>query len=223
MRHPRELYIRLYRENCETPGLAFSLSAFDRLGRGGNLAVTDRYVFRTLAGGDMKMMVDTLQGERRSLADLEEFQLLAEGMSRLGAYAMLMSDDTFSMGKYRASKMGGPGGRNLTEKELTEISSPSPLRPYSTYATGAGHDQEGPYMALALVHDNGVHAEENVGLLQERIAEGVSAFYKTPWAEDVDESEIMTDGRLLLAKLRRRIAKHPTIWVMNGDNLIAHE
>ena len=164
MRHPRELYIRLYRENCETPGLAFSLSAFDRLGRGGNLAVTDRYVFRTLAGG-----------------------------------------------------------RNLTEKELTEIASPSPLRPYSTYATGAGHDQEGPYMALALVHDNGVHAEENVGLLQERIAEGVSAFYKTPWAEDVDESEIMTDGRLLLAKLRRRIAKHPTIWVMNRDKLIAHE
>ena len=159
--------------------LALAPPVFDTLGRGGSLAVMDRYVFRTLTSRDMKLLIDTHQGEHRSLADLEEFRLLAEGMSRLGAYSMLMSDLTFSMGELREATMDD--GQPLSKHQLDQIAKPAPLRPYVSYATGAGHDKDGPYMALVLVHTDGSDAEDNVELLRARIKEGISFFYGTPW------------------------------------------
>ena len=198
-------------------GLAFILPVFDRLGRGGHLAVTDRFVLRTLKDSDMKLLIDTFEGERRSLADLEEFQLLADGMAQLRSYSMLLSDMTFSL--------DGGYGESLTRAtgRLEKWVEPGPLQPYAAYGVGAGRDGEGPYMALALVHDNSSQAEDNVSLLRARIDESTSVFYETPWADKVEESEIMSEGRLLLAKLRGNIAVSPVGWVFSNDNLILHK
>ena len=75
------------------PQLRFAPPAFDEIGRGGRIAVLDEYVFRTLGASDMEALIDAGLNEGASLADVEEFRLLAGGMSRLGAYTMLLSDD----------------------------------------------------------------------------------------------------------------------------------
>lgn len=70
------------------PDLTRSLNppAFDQLGRGGRIAVQDCYVFRALGTGDMELLTDAHRDDTTSLADVEEFLLLASGMSELGDY-----------------------------------------------------------------------------------------------------------------------------------------
>ena len=73
--------------------------AFDRLGRGGRIAVMDRYVFRTVETPGMNSLIDASSGTRRSLADFEEFRLLAQGMTTLDAYSFLLTDTTHKVGE----------------------------------------------------------------------------------------------------------------------------
>ena len=63
----------------------FAPPAFDQLGRGGRIAVQDRYVFYTVETPGMKDLIEASVGRRRSLADVEEFAILAKEMSDLGA------------------------------------------------------------------------------------------------------------------------------------------
>ena len=72
-----------------------------------------------------------------------------------------------------------------------ELSERGPwLHPYDAFASGAGKDENGHYMALALVHAADASAEENVGLLRRIIEEEGSAFYYISWSDyiDVDRS-----------------------------------
>ena len=97
------------------------------------------------------------------------------------------------------------------------------LRPYEAYATGAGKNENGGYMALVLVHADDASAEENAGLLRRRIEEGSSA-YGVPWSDsiDVDTLEIKAEGRLLLAKLKG-FARYWSDWWAQRDILILYE
>ena len=54
----------------------------------------DGYVFRAVWTDGVRDMIDASQSKRPSLADREEFRLLAKGMSELGAYAMFFTDQT---------------------------------------------------------------------------------------------------------------------------------
>ena len=67
--------------------------AFDEVGRGGRIAVLDEYVIRTLGTSEMKAVIDAHLEEAPSLADVEEFQLLARGMSQLVVYTMFLIDE----------------------------------------------------------------------------------------------------------------------------------
>ena len=46
----------------------------------------------------MKALIDASLGKRRSLAEVEDFRLLAEGMSSLGAYTAFLSNQTQALG-----------------------------------------------------------------------------------------------------------------------------
>ena len=190
------------------PQLRFAPPAFDEIGRGGRIAVLDEYVFRTLGTSDMKALIDAGLNEGASLADVEEFRLLAGGMSRLGAYTMLLSDDVEVWDAANYTAAGGPW-----------------LRPYEAFATGAGKDENGHYMALVLVHADDASAEENVGLLRRIIEEEGSVLYDALWSDyiDVERSEIHAEGRVLLAKLRGGFANNWRDWVIQRDGLILHE
>ena len=129
--------------------------AFDQLGRGGRIAVLDSYVIHTWATDEMKSMIDALRDERPSLADSEEYQLLAAGMSQLGAYSMLLTDNTFGLEAMVESYLERPDATNEeAEAARAEWEGPGTLRPYLAFAMGAGKDEDGPYMALVLQLQN---------------------------------------------------------------------
>ena len=189
------------------PDARLAPPAFDDLGRGGRIAVLDEYLFRTLGTPEMTGLIDAHRKETTILADVEEFRLLAGGMSRLGAYTMLLSDDAevWELDGLVRSSMGEDTPPSDIEKLKQKMEESGPrLRPFDAYATGAGKDEDGPYMALALVHAGGDSAEENVGLLRRRLEEGRSVRFDAPWSEffEVDASGIEAEGRVLLAKLR---------------------
>ena len=200
--------------------------AFDRLGRGGRIAVLDSYVFHTWATDEMKSLIDALRDERPSLADFEEYRLLAAGMSRLGAYAMLLSDNTFGLEAMVESYLEWPDASNDQAAEWrVKWAGPGALRPYLAFAMGAGKDEDGPYMALALVHADSRPAEENVDLLRRRIEKGSSSIHQTPWSDQIDVAslEIQSEDRLLLAKLRGPISRSYLDLLTFRDNLIVHD
>ena len=214
------------RDNKVDRNMILAPPAFDYLGRGGRIAVLDSYVFHTWATDEMKSLIGALRDEVPSLADLEEYRLLAATMSQLGAYSMLLSDDTFGLDSMVEGYLEGPDATNEEAAKLREVlEGPGTLRPYQAFATGAGKDEDGPYMALALVHANSGPAEENVELLRRRIEEGSSSVYQTPWLDliDVATLEIHSEERLLLAKLRGQISTVSMDWVGRGDNLIVHD
>ena len=217
-------------DNAVDINTKFAPPAFDNLGRGGRIAVLDEYVFHTWSTSEMKGLIDSHQKEAPSLADVEEFRLLARGMSQLRAYTMLLSDGAEGWELDRLAKLafGEDAPQGDIDRMKQQLSESGPrLRSYQAFASGIGKDAEGPYMALVLVHADGDSAEENAGLLRRRIKEGSSTFYGNPWSDsiDVDSLEINADGRLLLAKVRGRIAASGgwLNWVFVRDPLILYE
>ena len=208
--------------------LRFAPPAFDEIGRGGRIAVLDEYVFRTLGASDMEALIDAGLNEGASLADVEEFRLLAGGMSRLGAYTMLLSDDVEvwdAEDYYVVLLLDGATGKGVVQAQR-ELSERGPwLRPYEAFATGAGKDENGHYMALVLVHADDASAEENVGLLRRIIEDEGSILDDIAWSDyiDVERSEIHAEGRVLRAKLRGRFASQWLYWVLQRDSLILYE
>lgn len=86
--------------------------AFDKQGRGGRIAVQDKYIFRTLWIDGMKRLIDASLGRRPSLADAEEFRLMAKELSELGAYSIFLSNDTqrmFDLDSLTVTLTGEPG------------------------------------------------------------------------------------------------------------------
>ena len=232
--HGGVAYYRWGEDRAADRTLANAPPAFDRFGRGGRIAVLDSYVLRTLATDDMEALIDAMQGDTPSLADAEEFRLLGVGMSMLEAYRVMMVDLDFGVDAIVSRfTESGAGEEQKAEMRKKLLGGTEPLRSYLAFATGAGHDDEGPYMALMLVHADEVSAADNVQLLERRIAQGTRGYlgiwanyqHLGPWTERVDlqRSEIRSEGRLLSAKLRGEIALSPFRWVFEIENLIVHE
>ena len=181
----------------------FKLPAYDERGRASSIAVQDERVFRTVATEGIRAMIEASQGQRGSLADVEEFLLLAKKMSSLGAFSMRLSDRTYLMSEENLSRVNpysSPGQfERLKESAL-------PLRPYQAFAAGAGQDDQGPYMAVVLVHSDAEAAADNIDLLRRRIENTRVIDNSLDWIDVVDDMEIWAEGRALLAKLRGRIS-----------------
>ena len=214
------------RDNGTDRNMVRAPPAFDHIRRGGQIAVLDSYVLHTWATDDMKSLIGALRDESLSLAHFEEYRLLVAGMSQPGAYSMFLTDNTFGLEAMIEGYLKGPDATNEEAAKLrAELEGPGTLRPYQAFATGAGKDDDGPYMALGLVHADSGAAEENVDLLRRRIEDGSSSAYHIPWSDRIDvvSLEIRSEGRLLLAKLRGPISRSLTRWVSKRDNLIVHD
>lgn len=201
----------------------FAPPAFDQLGRGRPLAVGENHVFRAFSLPAMRLMIAASQGNLPSLADVEELRLLARGLSDLGAYGAFLSDRTQGL----TQTLQGLSEQGFPQQQIEQIRqslAQSPLlRPYQAFATGVGRDDRGDYMALVLVHAGPEAASENRGLLRRRIEETSSLATNEPWTRLVDSVESRAEGRVLLAKLRGRIARAWLDWVYRQDPLILHE
>ena len=200
--------------------------AFDKLGRGGRLAVQKDYVYRTVETRGMEKLIDVRLEQRRSLADFDDFQLLVAGLDQLGVYSALLSNQTQDLSDEAilSSLLPIDPTADDFDRLKEEIVHPGLLRPYQAFATATGKDDEGQFMALVLVHDDARAASRNLDLLQRRIDQGNSLRGSTPWREFFNQTEIHTDGRVLLAKLRGDRTNR--IWlefVLFIDPLIGHE
>ena len=210
-------------DNVVMVGPKLSPPVFDQLGRGGRIAVQDDFVFRTLTTGWMTALIDASLMETASLADAEEFRLLAQGLSQLDAYTFIIKDATFAFDKLVESWSTHPTYSEDRESLESRIRDPAPLRPYLLYAIGNGKDEEGAYMALVLVQPDETSAEDNVGLLRQRIEESISMISGASWADLVNSAEITATGQLLVAKLRGDIRSYPDTIVFSQENLFVHE
>ena len=209
---------------------SFAPPAFDLLGRGGRIAVQDRYVFRTFGTDDMKELIDRSQDRRPSLADVEEYRLLVQGMSELGAYSMSLTDRTRGFQQTLEYFCQG-SGLTMDNPDCIRVGAAMErgpmLRRYQVFATGVGKDDRGAYTALVLVHADNRSARVNVGLLRRRIVQGHSSIASQSWPEvfDTDTMEVVARGRALLAKLRPAEGKPPSWqpWERPNDPLLLHE
>ncbi|MDA1188239.1 MAG: hypothetical protein O2854_00970 [Chloroflexi bacterium] len=194
--------------------------AFDELGRGGRLLITDEYVFRTIRTADMEAIIDTVQGEGEgeSLADVELFQQLARTMIELGSYSMYLSGVPMTL--ERSIDMACPGTDEFCERRRREEAAiGTKLAPYLGYAVGSARDAQGPFIAVVLVHADSGTSAENTDLLQARINDSTRWPYEGPWERvfNMDTSEFRADGVLMIAKLRRPDLPLGHPWVIWGD------
>ena len=175
--------------------------AFDRLGRGGRIAVTIEYVLRTLWTEGMTQMIGAAHGGP-SLGVDADFRLTAQGLEDLQTYGAYITDQT------QTAEGAGPPGPLL--------------RPYSLIAVGVGRDANGEsFTGVALVHASEQAAQENVGLVQRRIAETSSAATGRPWASLFSAVEVHADGRLLAITLHGSTIGAD--FLLRRDPLFAHE
>lgn len=178
--------------------------AFDHLGRGGRIAVSSDYVFRTVETPGMKALIDSRNGEGQTLADVEDFRLLVQTMSSPGAYTAFFSNQTYKISIEEASGDRPPlaWSPEVHEKLKEEIGKSTLLLPYLAFATGAGVDDAGPYMALALVHSDEETAEENGRRLRKRISESSDYPELQVWKDSLEESTFRVEGRVLSVIMR---------------------
>ncbi len=175
---------------------------FDQLGRGGRLAVSSGWVYRTIETPGMRALIDSGGGNGQTLADVAEFRLLGAAMSSLGAYAAIFTDQT-----QRISAAAGdtplfnhlPG---VQEKLIGEIGNSTLLLPYQAFAAGEGRDDAGRYMALALVHADAGQAEENAQRLRTRITDTQAYPELKDWRDRLEDFSVAQEGRVLLVRVR---------------------
>ena len=175
----------------------------------------------------MEALIETSVGKRPSLADVEEFRLLAKGMTDLDAYSVLFSDLTLDL---EETLMLIGASLEISSQELLEEirlqlehQQQPLLRSYQVLAAGQGKDDNGLYMALVLVHTDSESAEDNIDLLRQRILETSSLVDGKPWETRVDSMEIWAHGRVLLARLYGDIAGAWVEFFVRSDLLLAHE
>ena len=199
----------------------FSPPAFDQYVRGGRITIQDTHVFYTVETPGMNGLIEASLQQRPSLLDVPAFRLLAGAMSQLETHASFLSDQSMFV-EETITVLAENASQEMVERIRAQFPPGSGLRPYQAFATGQGTDEDGPYMALALVHANAETAEENVIRLPQRINETSSFMTQMLWAEMIDKIDVRADGRVLLAKLYGHIASSWFAIVFNRDSLLVH-
>jgi hypothetical protein len=176
------------------------------LGQGLRLAVLDDTVLSTTFTRSMQDMIDTYEKKTKSLADLDTYRQLADGMARLDAMAAIFSSESQAQSKYVErfqdiiKDPGQDAGSSLRRNLAQQVQRNVHLQPYQALAVGIGVDAKGYYMAVALVHADEGTAKANFGVLEKQVRASNIDEGKS-WAEVVTSIETVQDGRLVLAKL----------------------
>lgn len=185
---------------------------FDELGRGSRLGFLGSRLLYTLWVDTLKAMIDAALGNVPSLAQDEDYALLAASFDALHSYSALATTVTQTVDRVR---------QPLPEEAIR-------LKPYQLLGTSIGHDGSAFFMGVALVHDTAQDAAINVERLQLKLQREGSLVAQRPWSElfEVEVAEIVADGRLLQAKIPLKEGQASSIWttlVFSGDPLLLRE
>jgi hypothetical protein len=187
-----------FKEHAGTEYLSWDGEKVDRrkitdarpLGQGGRLALDSPFLWWTVGTKPIEQALEAAVGDRRSLADDEDFARLAEEMAALDAYAVLMTGEPLA-----ADIPIRPGDDEPDE--------PGPgLAPYRALATGAGAEGDARFLLVVLVHDDEDTAAANAERLRTFVEQGTSAATGRPWSELLTVDETTADGNVVTARLR---------------------
>ncbi len=178
------------------------------LGRGHRLALIDDFILWVRWTDGMKEMIDSYQGNIVSLADNEDYKLLAGALEELDTVTAYFSAESQSVSYIEEvyKDIIEDPENEFQQTLVEEIQRELRLKPYRTLASGAGLDEKGYYLVIALANSDEELAEENATLLEQRINQSnvVSATAdqnSVKWRDIIDSMEIENKGRLTIAKL----------------------
>jgi hypothetical protein len=181
------------------------------LGRGHRLAYVDGFALWMIWTEGIESMIDAYAGNVASLADKEEYRLLAAELEKTGAVTAFFSSEVLSLTEFIERTR-----EHLTDVEGSVFEEQDPLgnepmlKPFSAFVTGAGEDEDGRFMVIILLNPNEETAKANVSLLKARINESEMFPYTTnpdmrniKWTDDdaIESMEITSRGRFTIAKL----------------------
>ena len=178
------------------------------LGRGHRLALPGDFAFWTVWDEGVETMVDCYNNTTGSLADIEEYRLMAEGLTILDAFSGYMTTGTNSYNEVKEDYLGRYEVSNqMSEREEQEerfelyLDEIPLLKPYTALATGAGLDGDGYYLTIVLVNPDSSTAKENASILEERIANTRDIWQGRLWSEMAIRVTVESRNRLTLARL----------------------
>ena len=183
------------------------------LGRGHRLALVDDFILWMLWTEGIEEMIDSYEGNITSLADNEDYRLLAGGLEELDTVTAFFSSDPQSESHFKGLHQQHIEELDTEIRELLlgELESNVKLKPYTALATGAGVDDKGFYLAVALANTDEKTARDNVKLLEDRINRARVVFGRIAgemWADHIENMEIESRGRLTLAKVYGPIVEY---------------
>jgi hypothetical protein len=171
---------------------------FDGSGRGHTLAVQPDFILGSQEPMRVDEMIDASQGRMPSLADDPLYQELATKLENMGNMSAVISVD-----KILRQDLW-PGKSSFFEK----AASYAPLMGlYTAFAAGLSVDDKGMFVSLVLLYESPDLAEHDIEVLKERLAAGTNSM-NSPWAKEVDDSEIWADGNALCAKLYGNVTSY---------------
>jgi len=167
----------------------------DPIGRAVPLAVSDGQFFFGGSTADIKSAIDASMNKKSSLADIPEYVLVAQYMHDLNTIGLLIMDEVLLPDALDAPEsIFGPKLKNFT-----------------TVGMGLGKDDKGEYMALVIVFDNTVAAEEGFSALEQKV-EVYNKIYDMNDNNNkyyIYDTEISVDNIVLSAKL---YTGHKSLW-----------
>jgi hypothetical protein len=176
-------------------------------GIGGRLALIDNFVLWMRWTDGIKEMIDAYEDNIASLADNEDYQLLAGALGEFDTVTAFFSTGSQSynqISKTFRQVIENPGDNEGRQALVAEIQREPRLKPYRAFATGAGLDEKGYYLAIVLANPDEATARENAGLLEDRLNQARIVGGRNAgemWKDKIDEIEIRSSGTLTLAKL----------------------
>ena len=200
----------------------FQPPAFDGFGRGSRIAVLDSLVFRTLETEKMRSLIDTYRDNRDSLADDPDLVLAAGALRNLGVYSAILFGDVERFTTDPLDSLLSAEEHAQLEKIRAALGVEAEDAPdeFSVLGAGVARDSDGFFTILVFVYEDEDVANRNVQDLEEMLANGYSFATGQPWTEYFPQSEVWSDGRALIARLR---TERPSIWqdiVSNNENLL---
>lgn len=201
------------------------ITAVRPLGRGHQLTVVDDVVSWTLSVEGIEEMIDARQDAGPSLADSEDYQLLAQALDEMDTYTAFFSSDTTDLAA-TSWRSRVPEGASLDDLALEFA-----LVPYVAFASGGGWDEDGQFTAVVLAHADEASAEENVTLLRMRIREAAAMYIagrfigepSSLWDTLLTKVQIDRSGKVVMAKLHGD-PERSTLWrTLSFESLLIHE
>jgi hypothetical protein len=185
-------------ESVTNPERKFVPPIFDFSGNGCTIAVLSDRVLGSWQPVIIDEMIDASQGKIPSLADDPLYQELATKLENMGNMSAVISVDKI------LKQDNWPGKSGFFEK----AASYAPLMgPYTAFAAGLSVDDKGMFVSLVLLYESPDQAEKDIKVLKERLAAGTNSM-NSPWAKEVDDSEIWADGNALCAKLYGNVTSY---------------